>query len=105
MKMNDLEKDSVRRLKIDDSADGQRLDNFLMARLKGVPKSRIYKMVRGGEVRINGGRVDVSYRLQAGRRGAHSAGARGRAGHHPRHPSAAGRHPAAAAASSIATTP
>ena len=66
MKKNDLEKDSVRRLKIDDSADSQRLDNFLMARLKGVPKSRIYKMVRGGEVRINGGRVDVSYRLQLG---------------------------------------
>jgi len=49
MKMKDLEKDSVRRLKIDDSADSQRLDNFLMARLKGVPKSRIYKLVRGGE--------------------------------------------------------
>ena len=66
MKNNDLEKDSVRRVKIDDSADGQRLDNFLMARLKGVPKSRIYKLVRGGEVRINGGRVEVSYRLQLG---------------------------------------
>ena len=66
MKIKDLEKDSVRRLKIDDSADNQRLDNFLMARLKGVPKSRIYKLVRGGEVRINGGRVDVSYRLQLG---------------------------------------
>ncbi|MDP2057863.1 MAG: S4 domain-containing protein, partial [Thiobacillus sp.] len=37
-----------------------------MARLKGVPKSRIYKLVRGGEVRINGGRVAVSYRLQLG---------------------------------------
>ena len=66
MKMKDLEKDSVKRLKIDDSADSQRLDNFLMARLKGVPKSRIYKLVRGGEVRINGGRVDVSYRLKLG---------------------------------------
>ena len=66
MKKNDLEKDSVRRLKIDDSADNQRLDNFLMARLKGVPKSRIYKLVRGGEVRINGGRVEVSYRLKLG---------------------------------------
>ncbi len=66
MKMKDLEKDSVRRLKIDDSADSQRLDNFLMARLKGVPKSRIYKLVRGGEVRVNGGRVEVSYRLQLG---------------------------------------
>ncbi len=49
MKMKDLEKDSVRRLKIDDSADNQRLDNFLMARLKGVPKSRIYKLVRNKE--------------------------------------------------------
>ena len=66
MKIKDLEKDSVRRLKIDDSAENQRLDNFLMARLKGVPKSRIYKLVRGGEVRINGGRVDVSYRLKLG---------------------------------------
>ena len=66
MKIKDLEKDSVSRLKIDDSADSQRLDNFLMARLKGVPKSRIYKMVRGGEVRINGGRVDVGYRLKLG---------------------------------------
>ncbi len=66
MKNKDLEKDSVRRLTIDDSADNQRLDNFLMARLKGVPKSRIYKLVRGGEVRINGGRVDVGYRLQLG---------------------------------------
>jgi 23S rRNA pseudouridine955/2504/2580 synthase len=66
MKIKDLEKDSVRRLTVDDSADNQRLDNFLMARLKGVPKSRIYKLVRGGEVRINGGRVEVSYRLQLG---------------------------------------
>ena len=66
MKIKDLEKDSVRRLRIDDSAENQRLDNFLMARLKGVPKSRIYKLVRGGEVRINGGRVDVSYRLKTG---------------------------------------
>ena len=64
MKKNGLEKDSVRRLKINDSADGQRLDNFLMARLKGVPKSRIYKLVRGGEVRVNGGRAEVSYRLR-----------------------------------------
>ncbi|MFN3751751.1 MAG: RluA family pseudouridine synthase [Thiobacillus sp.] len=66
MKINDLEKDSVRRLKVDDSADGQRLDNFLVARLKGVPKSRLYKLVRGGEVRVNGGRVDVGHRLVLG---------------------------------------
>jgi len=66
MKKNDLEKDSVRRLRIDDSADNQRLDNFLLARLKGVPKSRIYKLVRGGEVRVNGGRAEVGYRLKLG---------------------------------------
>lgn len=66
MKMKDLEKDSVRRLTIDDGADGQRLDNFLLSQLKGVPKSRIYKLVRGGEVRVNGGRVDVGHRLQPG---------------------------------------
>ncbi|MCA1979484.1 MAG: RluA family pseudouridine synthase [Thiobacillus sp.] len=66
MKMKDLEKDSVRRLTIGDGADGQRLDNFLLGELKGVPKSRIYKLVRGGEVRVNGGRIDVGYRLQPG---------------------------------------
>lgn len=46
-------------------AAGQRLDNFLIARLKGVPKSRIYRMVRGGEVRVNGGRAKASLRLAA----------------------------------------
>ncbi|MYE25182.1 MAG: RluA family pseudouridine synthase [Gammaproteobacteria bacterium] len=46
-------------------AAGQRLDNFLIARLKGVPKSRIYRMVRGGEVRVNGGRAKAGQRLAA----------------------------------------
>jgi len=64
--MKDLAQDAVRRLTIDDGADGQRLDNFLLALLKGVPKSRVYKLVRGGEVRVNGGRVDAGYRLQIG---------------------------------------
>jgi len=49
----------------EDNCD-QRLDNFLIARLKGVPKSRIYRIVRKGEVRVNKGRVDVKYRLAAG---------------------------------------
>jgi len=44
----------------------QRLDNFLIAKLKGVPKSRIYRIVRKGEVRVNKGRVDVKYRLKEG---------------------------------------
>lgn len=66
MKMKDLAQDAVRRLTIDDGGDDQRLDNFLLALLKGVPKSRIYKLVRGGEVRVNGGRVDAGYRLRVG---------------------------------------
>lgn len=49
------------------SADeaGQRLDNFLLARLKGVPKSMIYRIVRKGEVRVNKGRCKPEYKLQA----------------------------------------
>jgi len=45
---------------------GQRLDNFLIARLKGIPRTRIYRMLRKGEVRVNKGRSAASYRLCAG---------------------------------------
>lgn len=45
---------------------GQRLDNFLTRYLKGVPKSRIYRILRKGEVRVNKGRVNASYRLANG---------------------------------------
>ena len=45
---------------------GQRLDNFLLGRLKGVPKARVYRMVRRGEVRVNGARARPSSRLQRG---------------------------------------
>lgn len=45
---------------------GQRLDNFLMAQLRGVPKSMIYRIVRKGEVRVNKGRVKPDTRLAAG---------------------------------------
>jgi len=44
---------------------GQRIDNFLLSRLQGVPKTRIYKMLRTGEVRVNGGRVSSDYRIEA----------------------------------------
>jgi len=70
---------SVMRKKIGDSAapvvqwvevthahEGQRLDNFLIWLCKGVPKSHLYKAVRGGEVRINRGRCQVDYRLKVG---------------------------------------
>ncbi len=45
---------------------GQRLDNFLLRRLKGVPKSRIYRMCREGEVRVNGKRAEPACRLTEG---------------------------------------
>ena len=52
---------------VDIQADaGQRIDNFLKRELKKVPQSRVYRMLRRGEVRVNGGRVKPTYRLQAG---------------------------------------
>jgi 23S rRNA pseudouridine955/2504/2580 synthase len=45
---------------------GQRIDNFLITFLKGVPKTRIYRMLRKGEVRVNKGRIKATYRLAAG---------------------------------------
>lgn len=56
----------VQWLTIDADQAGQRVDNFLMARLKGVPKSRVYNILRKGEVRVNKGRVKPDYRLVAG---------------------------------------
>ena len=49
---------------IDESRVGQRIDNFLVATLKGVPHSRIYRALRKGEVRVNKGRVQATYRLK-----------------------------------------
>lgn len=56
----------VRHLTVSDQDDGQRLDNWLLRQAKGVPKSHIYKLVRSGQVRINGGRAKVSVRLATG---------------------------------------
>jgi 23S rRNA pseudouridine955/2504/2580 synthase len=47
------------------AGDGQRLDNFLLRELKGVPRSRVYRLLRRGEVRVNGGRAKPEYRLAA----------------------------------------
>ncbi|MDA1107042.1 MAG: 23S rRNA pseudouridine(955/2504/2580) synthase RluC [Proteobacteria bacterium] len=47
---------------------GQRIDNFLLSHLKTVPKSRVYRIVRKGEVRVNKGRIKPDYRLQLGDR-------------------------------------
>jgi 23S rRNA pseudouridine955/2504/2580 synthase len=57
---------TVQLVEITEDNNDQRLDNFLLTRLKGVPKSRIYRIVRKGEVRVNKGRVDASYRLMTG---------------------------------------
>jgi 23S rRNA pseudouridine955/2504/2580 synthase len=46
--------------------DGQRIDNFLMGYLKGVPRSLVYKLLRSGQVRVNGGRIKAERRLEAG---------------------------------------
>ena len=51
---------------VDADQAGQRLDNFLMARLKGVPKSRIYNIIRKGEVRVNKGRSKPDYKIASG---------------------------------------
>jgi 23S rRNA pseudouridine955/2504/2580 synthase len=56
----------VRLVRVDDEHAGQRLDNFLLARLKGVPKSHVYRIVRSGEVRVNRGRVGPDHRLAEG---------------------------------------
>ncbi|MDD5273687.1 MAG: 23S rRNA pseudouridine(955/2504/2580) synthase RluC [Methylovulum sp.] len=56
----------VQLVEITEEQCDQRLDNFLITFLKGVPKSHIYRIVRKGEVRVNKGRVDVKYRLETG---------------------------------------
>jgi len=53
-------------LSISEERAGQRIDNFLISQLKGVPKSRIYRLLRKGEVRVNKGRIKADYRLQVG---------------------------------------
>jgi 23S rRNA pseudouridine955/2504/2580 synthase len=63
--MNGLSKDSVTFLTIDESGESQRIDNFLFKHLKGVPKSHVYRILRG-EVRVNKKRIDQTYRLKFG---------------------------------------
>lgn len=56
----------VRKVRIDADGSGQRVDNFLHREMPGVPRSRVYRLLRRGEVRVNGGRVRADYRLEAG---------------------------------------
>jgi 23S rRNA pseudouridine955/2504/2580 synthase len=53
-------------VEIDEANATQRIDNFLISKLKGVPKSRIYRMIRKGEVRVNSKRAKAQYRLKMG---------------------------------------
>ena len=57
--------DSPRFVTVDDFSVGQRLDNYLIKQLKGVPRSRIYRIIRKGEVRVNKGRKKADYKLKA----------------------------------------
>ncbi|MEA3219686.1 MAG: Ribosomal large subunit pseudouridine synthase C [Immundisolibacter sp.] len=59
---------SVAYVNVADDQAGQRVDNFLMARFRGLPRSRVYRLLRRGEVRVNGGRIGPEHRLQAGDR-------------------------------------
>ncbi|OOF87036.1 23S rRNA pseudouridine(955/2504/2580) synthase RluC [Rodentibacter ratti] len=57
---------SVKMLTISEDEAAQRIDNYLLAKLKGVPKSLIYRIIRKGEVRVNKGRIKPEYKLQTG---------------------------------------
>jgi 23S rRNA pseudouridine955/2504/2580 synthase len=59
---------TVRVLTVDDESAGQRLDNYLLRLLKGVPKTHVYRVIRSGEVRVNMGRAGADTRVAAGDR-------------------------------------
>jgi 23S rRNA pseudouridine955/2504/2580 synthase len=56
----------VRKVQVSADRAGQRIDNFLRNELPGVPKGRVYRLLRRGEVRVNGGRIRAEYKLQEG---------------------------------------
>ena len=57
---------SVRHLTVSGEDDGQRIDNYLLRTLKGLPRTRLYRLLRKGEIRVNGGRIKPIYRLKCG---------------------------------------
>ena len=63
---SDIQMTRVRKVRIDSERAGQRIDNFLRGQLPGVPKGRLYRLLRRGEVRVNGGRVRAEYKLAEG---------------------------------------
>ena len=66
--MNDLSKPRAITVEVGEESEAQRIDNFLLRELKGVPKSHVYRVLRSGEVRVNSGRVKPDYRLRIGDR-------------------------------------
>ena len=56
----------VRHVVVGEDGDGQRLDNYLVKVLKGVPKAHVYRIIRSGEVRVNKGRASADTRVEAG---------------------------------------
>ncbi len=64
--MKDLGKNAVTFVRVAESGEGQRLDNYLFRTLKGVPKSHVYRIVRSGEIRVNGKRAQPTTRLGEG---------------------------------------
>jgi 23S rRNA pseudouridine955/2504/2580 synthase len=60
------DKPEVRHLSVDEESAGQRLDNYLIRHLKGVPKTHVYRIIRSGEVRVNKGRASADTRVAAG---------------------------------------
>ncbi|MFW5426668.1 MAG: RluA family pseudouridine synthase [Methylophagaceae bacterium] len=66
MSADNTTKNPVQFIDISAAQAGQRIDNFLLTLQKGVPKSRIYKAIRKGEVRVNKGRIKQTYKIQAG---------------------------------------
>lgn len=60
----DISSSKVTIMTIDESQSGQRIDNFLVKHLKGVPKSHIYRLLRSGQVRVNSGRKKPHYKLK-----------------------------------------
>jgi 23S rRNA pseudouridine955/2504/2580 synthase len=64
--MEKFDRPSVQWLAISPDQAGQRIDNFLLRVLRGVPKSRVYRLLRKGEVRVNKGRIGPEYRLREG---------------------------------------
>ncbi len=68
LEMKDLSKETVSFLEVGEDGAGQRIDNYLLKVLKGVPKSHVYRILRSGEVRVNKGRSTADRRLELGDR-------------------------------------